>query len=361
MALTTDRPPFDQQRAEAFGERLTALLNDAFSALCLSLGHQTGLFDTMADLPAASSADIARAAHLDERYVREWLGAMSAAGIVVYDPAARTYHLPAEHAATLTRAAGPDNLAVMAQFVSLLASAEQPVAGCFRSGGGVPYSEYTEFHRLMAEESARVFDAALVDRIVPLVPGLSTRLEEGIDVADVGCGSGHAVNVAAQAYPASRFTGYDFSEEALGAARREASALGLANTNFELRDVAALDEADRFDLVTAFDAIHDQAHPAAVLAGIATALRPDGVFLMADIRASSDLADNVDHPLGPMLYTISLMHCMTVSLALGGDGLGTVWGRQLAEQMLADAGFTSVEVQAVEGDLLNDYFIARRS
>jgi SAM-dependent methyltransferase len=242
-----------------------------------------------------------------------------------------------------------------------LAAVEAPLIACFRDGGGVPYSEYGRFHRLMAEDSATVHDAALLDVIVPLAPGLADRLRDGVDVADIGCGSGHAINLLAMAYPASRFTGYDFSEEAIGAARSEAQQMGLRNATFELRDVSDLGEHDRFDVVTAFDAVHDQAHPAEVLAGIADALRDDGIFLMVDVRASSNLEDNLDHPLGTFLYSVSTMHCMTVSLALDGDGLGTVWGEQKAQRMLADAGFGSVETAHVEADILNTYYLARKA
>lgn len=360
MMTDTARTTIDQAAADAFAARVLGVLNDASAALMISIGHQVGLFDAMADLPNATSHEIAGAAVLQERYVREWLGAMTTARIVDYDPAEATYTLPGEHAASLTRAAGPGNLAVAMQFIPLLADVESSVAGCFRAGGGVPYSQYEDFHRLMAEDSAGVHDAALVDAIIPLVDGLPERLREGIDVADIGCGSGHAINLLAVAFPSSRFVGYDFSEEGIGAARREALALGLSNASFETRDVADLTELARFDLITAFDAIHDQADPAAVLAGIARALRPGGVFLMVDIQASSNLEDNLDHPVGPFLYTVSTMHCMTVSLSLEGAGLGTVWGEQKAQQMLADAGFGSVHTTHVDADFFNTYFIARR-
>jgi SAM-dependent methyltransferase len=361
--MTTTHPPeLDiQSRAEAFGEQIVGILNHGALALMISIGHRTGLFDTMAGLTPATSQEIATAAGLQERYVREWLGAMVTGGIVTYDAEAATFRLPPEHAGFLTRAAGTDNLAVTMQFLALLASVEDEVAERFRSGGGVPYAAYGEFHRLMAEESSLVHDAALVGAILPLVPGLPGRLEAGIDVADVGCGSGHAVNLMAQAYPASRFTGYDFSEEGVAAGRAEAERLGLTNATFELRDVTDLGLDDVHDFITAFDAIHDQARPAGVLAGICRALRPGGAFLMVDIRASSRLENNVEHPLGPFLYTISTMHCMTVSLALDGDGLGTVWGRELATRMLRDAGFASIEVKAVEGDVFNDYFVCHTS
>ncbi|MEU4396275.1 class I SAM-dependent methyltransferase [Kribbella sp. NPDC023855] len=351
---------FDQARAEAFGEQMGGVLNNATLALLISIGHQVGLYETLSQLPPATSHEIAGAANLQERYVREWLGAMTTARVVEYYAADRTYWLPPEHAASLTRAAGPGNLAGATQFVSLLAGVEFHLIDCFRNGGGVPYSEYGEFHRLMAEDSGAVFDAALIDHILPLVPGLPERLESGIDVADVGCGSGHAVNLIAQAYPRSRCTGYDFSEEGVAAGREEAARLGLRNAEFVVRDVAELGERERFDLVTAFDSIHDQAHPAQVLAGIAASLRPGGVFLMVDIQASSNLEDNLDNPFATFLYGVSTLHCMTVSLSLGGDGLGTVWGRQKAEQMLAEAGFTSVEVAQVEADAFNAYYIATK-
>ena len=351
----------DPVAAEEFGERMVGVLNDACLALMTSIGHRVGLFDAMAGRPAATSSEIAEAAGLQERYVREWLAAMTTSGVVEHDPASATYRLPPEHAACLTRAAGPENLAVQAQYIGLLGSVEPAVAECFRAGGGVPYSAYGEFHRMMAEDSATVHDAALVGAVLPLVPGLPERLRAGVEVADVGCGSGHAVNLMAREFPASRFTGYDFSEEGIAVARREAQDMGLANARFEVRDAAELGVEGRFDLVTAFDAIHDQARPDAVLAGIARSLRPDGVFLMVDIRAESAVGDNLDHPLGTFLYTISTMHCMTVSLALGGAGLGTAWGRSTATRMLAEAGFGSVEIAEIDEDFVNDYYIARRA
>jgi 2-polyprenyl-3-methyl-5-hydroxy-6-metoxy-1,4-benzoquinol methylase len=357
----TDTPaqaPLDAAAAEHFAGRTLEVFNDACIALMTSIGHQTGLFDTMVTLPPATSAEIAAASGLDERYVREWLNAMVTAHVVRYDAAARSYLLPAEHAACLTTAAGPENLARMMQYVALLAQVEQPIIECFRRGGGLSYADYPRFHQLMAEDSAAVADAALVDGILPLVPGLPDRLHDGIRVADVGCGSGHAVNVMAAAFPGSTFIGYDFSAEAIGAARAHAAETGLENARFEVLDVAALDETESFDLVTAFDAIHDQAHPATVLGNIARALRHDGTFLMVDIKASSNVEDNIALPWGAFLYTVSAMHCMSVSLGLGGDGLGTAWGEQLATSMLHDAGFASVEIKEVVEDPFNSYYVA---
>jgi 2-polyprenyl-3-methyl-5-hydroxy-6-metoxy-1,4-benzoquinol methylase len=162
-------------------------------------------------------------------------------------------------------------------------------------------------------------------------------------------------------FPASRFTGYDVSEEAVAAARAEARGLGLENVQFAVQDVADMKHGAAFDLVTAFDAIHDQPRPEAVLRNVAAALKPDGVFLMQDIAASSYLQRNLDHPLGTFLYTVSCMHCMSVSLAGGGPGLGAVWGKELALRMLREAGFTEVGVHGLPHDMLNYYYVARKT
>jgi SAM-dependent methyltransferase len=360
MTTTATDSPVDDAAAEEFAGRMLGVLSDSALALMISVGHQVGLFDTLAQLPPATSQEIADAAGLNERYVREWLGAMVTGRIVTYAPETRRYALPPEHAASLVRDAGPENLSHVMQFISLLAGVEQQVVECFRNGGGVPYREFERFHALMAEDSATVHDAALVDGILPLVPGAIDRLTAGIDVADIGCGQGHAINLMAKAFPASRFTGFDFSEAAVAAGQQEAAALGLTNASFEVCDVASLDVPGQFDLVTAFDAIHDQARPGQVLANIAAALRPDGTFLMVDIKASSNLEDNLDVPWAPFLYTASTLHCMTVSLALDGDGLGTAWGNQTAVRMLGEAGFTHVDVKDIDSDPMNSYYIATR-
>ncbi len=354
-------PELDQVKAEQFAERMVGVLNEGSLALMTSIGHRTGLFDAMAGLPPSTSDQIASAADLNERYVREWLGAMVVGKIVEHDPENGTYHLPQEHAAFLTRAASPDNIGVVAQLIPLMGTVEDGIIECFEHGGGLPYSAFPRFHEVMAEDSSQTVVAALKDHILPLVPGLVERLKNGIDVLDVGCGSGRALNFMAREFPNSRFIGYDFSEEAIGRARAEAQEHGTTNVRFEVKDAAALDEKACYDLITTFDAVHDQADPAAVLEGIADALKDDGVYLMQDIAGSSHLHNNLDHPIGPMLYTVSTMHCMTVSLAQGGVGLGTMWGEEKAREMLKEAGFTKVEVKQLPHDIFNNYFLITKN
>jgi 2-polyprenyl-3-methyl-5-hydroxy-6-metoxy-1,4-benzoquinol methylase len=344
-----------------FAERMGQMMNDAALSLMVSVGHRTGLFDVMAAMPAATSGEIAARAGLNERYVREWLGAMTTGKIVDHDGATGTFSLPADHAAILTRAAGPGNLAAIAQNVGMVALVEDQIVDCFRHGGGVPYSAYPRLQPIIAETTGAVYDATLIDVTLPLVPGLVDRLGQGIDVADVGCGSGHAVNLMAEAFPRSRFTGFDLSDDGIAAAAAEAGRKDLANARFEKRDAARLGETARFDFITTFDSVHDQARPDRALSGVAEALRPGGVYLCVDVAASSTLSENLDHPLGPFFYTISCMHCMTVSLADGGMGLGAMWGEQKAREMLADAGFTSIQTAHVDGDIINTYFIATKA
>src|SRR5947209_2688504 len=184
-----------------FAERMIHMINEASLALMVSVGHRTGLFDVMSGMPAATSAEIASAAGLDERYVREWLAAMTTGRITEHDGAAGTYTLPPGHAAWLTRAAGMQNMATGMQYIGLLALVEDQIVDCFRQGGGVPYSGFPKFQAIRAEESNAVHDDTLIDVSLPLVPGLTDRLRDGIDVADVACGSGHAVNLMAAAFP----------------------------------------------------------------------------------------------------------------------------------------------------------------
>ncbi|MHC4955283.1 MAG: class I SAM-dependent methyltransferase [Planctomycetota bacterium] len=347
------------ERSEEFAERMIGIANSGALALMVSVGHRTRLFDTMRETGPTSCDTLAASASLSERYVREWLGAMVSGGIVDYEPEAGTYHLPEERAALLTRSASPDNIAVTMQFIALMGGVETDIVECFHRGGGVPYSRYRRFHEVMAEESSQTVVAGLDEFIVPLVPGLRQRLELGIDVLDVGCGSGRAINWLARRFPNSRFTGLDVSEEAISNARREARLHGSSNAHFSVRDVAAIDQEGAYDLITAFDAIHDQAKPARVLAAIARGLRAGGTFLMQDIKGHSEHHENEDIPLAPLLYTISCMHCMTVSLSAGGAGLGAMWGRELAEDMLRDAGFATVDVHELEHDIVNYWYVAR--
>jgi len=326
-----------------FGGKLLELYTGAMLTQMIELGYATGLFEASTK-GAATSEELAERAGLKERYVREWLGAMVTGGIYAYEAGSRRYSLPEEHAQLLT-GGGAKNLSPHSRMINHFGTHLPKIAACFRSGGGVPYSAYRPvFTQCMDDVWRRIYDEMLVPGFIGAVPGLAERLRAGMRVLDVGCGSGHAMNVLAREFPRSRFLGYDIGEDAIEAARAEAESMGLRNSAFATLDVAALPEDARFDLITAFDAIHDQKDPDAVLAGVARALAPQGMFLMVDFKASSRLEDNVGNPFAALYYGTSLMHCMPVSLALGGRGLGAMWGEQTARRMLGEAGFAHIEV-----------------
>ncbi|WP_269539537.1 class I SAM-dependent methyltransferase [Cerasicoccus fimbriatus] len=347
----------DLPKQEAFAEKYLGMLNGGMTMLMISIGHRTGLFDAMADGEWRTSQQLADDAGLNERYVREWLGCLIAAEIVERNAELSTHRLPPEHAHWLSRQSAKDNLAIFAQFLPVLAGVEDDVIDCFRNGGGVPYSKYPRFHAVMAEDSGQSIVPIIADQVVDLFPGLRADLEAGIEVLDIGCGRGMALIQLAEAFPQSHFRGYDLSLEALDFARNRAMEKGLGNVHFEVKDLTHWREPKTFDWITALDAIHDQGRPDMVLANIREALKPGGRFLMQDIDASSEPNDNIGHPLGPLFYAISCMHCMTVSLAQGGMGLGAAWGVQKAQSMLTEAGFDQVDIHRFEHDIQNAYFL----
>lgn len=354
MATTTP----DSAAVEAFAGRLLELYSGGLLTYLVDIGHRTGLFDATA--AGGTSEEIAGRAALHERYVREWLGAMATGGIVEYDPATATYRLPEAHAACLTGPGGM-NLAPISQLNTHLARHVGEVATVFAEGGGVPYAAYRpEFTDVMDALGRGAYDQFLVDAIVPLAPGLTERLTAGARAADVACGTGHALVVLGRAFRASTFTGYDLDEEAIARARAEADAAGLGNVTFEVRDVPTLRVDEPLDAVFVFDALHDQVDPTGMLDRIHEALGAGGTFVMKEPRVSSNLEENIGNPMAPIVYSVSTLHCLTVSLAHGGAGLGTAFGEQVARRLLAEAGFTDVAVHDAPGDPMDAVFVSRK-
>ncbi len=330
-----------QRRTAA--EHLVDIYTGSMLTNMLDIGYQSGLLRAVANGPGTSE-EISARANLNERYVREWLGAMATGGLFSYDPVSRQYTLPDDYAAILSGGSAR-NVAPMSRILNHFVKHIPKLVTAFKEGGGVPYEDYwPEFTCCASDVWRRIYDEHLIDGFLGVVPGLKQRLADGIRVVDLGCGDGHAINVMARTYPGSDFWGYDISAAAIESARREAVSWELVNAHFDIVDVTTLPEEPKFDMIAAFDSIHDQVVPDVVLRNIRQALAPGGVFVMIDFKFASDLADNMGNRLAPLHYGISVMHCMTVSLAAGGAGLGTVWGIETATRMLREAGFPSVEV-----------------
>ena len=341
-----DGAPLDRGRRDAFAARMLGTLTGGALTMLVSVGHRTGLFEAAARGPATSAA-LAGRAGLAERYVREWLGAMVTGGFFSYDPATGEYTLPPEHACFLT-GDGASNAAPVASMLRALGGSVADLERCFRTGDGLPSAAFAAHFAAAGTQPGatwrRIYDEHLVPGFLGAVPGLLDRLAAGSRVLDVGCGAGHAVAVAAREFPASWFLGVDIDGQVLAAAEAERARLGLGNAAFCVGDAARLPAGARFDLITAFDAVHDQHSPQQVLAEIRAALAPGGVFLMVDAKFASDLAGNTGNPQAALCYAISLLYCVPVSLAGGGAGLGAMWGTEVARQLLAGAGFSQVQV-----------------
>lgn len=359
----------EEERA-TFSRRMVEILNGGALNLAMAIGYRTGLFEVLDqfDTPCELRT-IAEKSGLSPRYIREWLGIMTTGGIVQLSRGAHgedLYYLPGSHGDLLCRRAGHSNLGVYTQEIPLLTlCAMEAVVNGFSTGAGINYEHYPRFQAFMSELANAKHRRTLVNELLPSVDGgrVVRRLDEGIQVCDLGCAEGVAVILMAKAFPRSRFTGIDLSEEVLRVARAEAVRENLTNLDFFAVDAATLKDRpefkSRFDYVTAFDAIHDQTHPLDALKGVHHCLAHEGIFSMVDIASSSNLADNLSHPMGSFLYCVSLMHCMPVGLVGGGSGLGMMWGRQKACEMLKEAGFTHVEVAEIPNDSFNFHFCCR--
>ncbi len=332
--MTVMEPGTDQSvGGSVYAGRITRTLNNGFIALMISLGHRLRLFDVMAALPPSTSEQIASAAGLAERYVREWLAAMTAAHILDYDERSATYFLHVEYAAVLSCGA-QNNLAPVAELLSLLASAEDQVVTGFRSGDGVAPETYARLNTLLAAEKRRSLDEAYVDQLLDLIPGMRMHLDLGARVLDAGYGDGALLEVMSEMFPRSTFR--------------------------TTTDPATLDEPRTYDLVLAFDAIHQHPFPRVALRNIAASLKRDGIFLMQEIAASSHLSRNIENPFAPMLYALSTMHSIPVALRHEGEALGMMWGKERAAKMLAEAGFRNVRFGTLAVDGMHYFAIAGR-
>jgi hypothetical protein len=361
MSAAWEGHSMDAERAQGFALRVQQILDGGALALLLSIGHRTGLFDVMASMPPASSAAIARDAGLDERYVREWLRALVAGGVVALHEERGLYHLPPEHAAALSRSAGLGNLAVASQWISLLGGVEDELVDSFSTGGGVPAGCYRRFRKVMAEDSGQRIVSRLASDVLPLVPGLEDGLQRGIAALDVGCGTGGSVLELARRFPRSTFLGVDLSVEAIEDAKRRAGELRLANVRFETCDAADPRPEARFDLATAFGVIHRVPEPTHALGIVAAALRPGGVLLMQEEASAGSPLLDAQRPLATFSYALSCLHSVATTRAAGGAGEGAMWGGREARRALAAAGFLRIEEHSLPGDPRSAYFVARAS
>ncbi|GAC1428802.1 MAG: class I SAM-dependent methyltransferase [Chloroflexota bacterium] len=329
--------------SESIGTRVARDFEGAAGLGLVYLGDRLGLFGALREGGPATAGELAVRTGLVERYVREWLAGVAAAGYVAYASDTQRFNLTEEQAALF---ADPDNalfVGATAQFLLPVLDQADAVAEAFRHGGGVPYSAYGPGVLEGFERSSHAKFLNNLEQVwLPAVPDALQALRAGGAMLDVGCGGGAACFVAARVFPAAQIAGIDTYEPGIARARATAAASNLdGRLSFGLMKAADLPAAPTYDLITAFDVLHDLADPVASLRGMRRALKPTGTCLTLDPRAADTLEGNLTAE-GKFLYWASIFYCMTVSLAQGGLGLGTAMGEGKARALATEAGFTRI-------------------
>ncbi|HYP30171.1 MAG TPA: class I SAM-dependent methyltransferase [Blastocatellia bacterium] len=351
-------PAMDMARLQGFMNRIMNDLSGAVASIMCAIGDRLGLFKSLAIAGPATSEDLAARAGIKERYAREWLYAMTSAGYVTYDPVTKQFTLPQEHAMALAWEGGPMFMGGVYQHLPGLFRPLDHVIEAFIKGGGVSQAAFDDdFREGMERISAGWFENFLVSEWISALPGVKEKLERGARAADIGCGGGRALIKMAREFPASTFVGYDIFKPALDRAVVNARQAGVADrVSFEQVD-AAEGLPEQFDLITTFDVIHDIANPLQVLREIRKALRPDGTFLMLEIRCSDRIEENLG-PAATMLYGTSVLYCTPTSIANGGEGLGTMgMPESKIRDLCAKAGFSNVRQLPIENPFNSVYEI----
>lgn len=348
----------DEAKAEQFLNRAIGHFSGTMTTLFAAVGDKLGLFHALNEGGPATSRELAERAGVDERYTREWLRGMAAAEYLEHDPGTGRFSLPPEHALVLATESGPMMLGGGIQELKGALAVLDPVIDAFRDGGGVKIDDYPQdFFDGLERFTAGWFENLLLAEWMPAMPQVDARLREGIDVADLGCGAGRALIKLAEAYPQSRFVGYDLLPHHIERARASAEKAGVADrVRFEVVDGSS-PLPERYDFITTFDVVHDAVDPAGLVKTIREGLNDGGHYLMLEINAADDPADNVGE-LAAMFYGFSLFYCMTTSLADGGAGLGTCGMPEAKVRELCEAaGFSGVERLPLENPF-NTLFLA---
>jgi 2-polyprenyl-3-methyl-5-hydroxy-6-metoxy-1,4-benzoquinol methylase len=330
----------DWGKVKEFAGLMTNDLGAAMQGALSYIGDRLDLFKSLADAGAVTCSEFAARTGLNERYLREWLGAMTAAKYIDYDSATGRYTMPPEHAMILANEDSPFYMGGFLQMIVPEVGMAPKLIESFRTGRGIPQSEYpAEVFEAIERGSAPMYKHSLIRKWMPAMPQVVEALNAGGSALDVGCGSGRAVIALAQSYPKAKLFGYDGHPGSIERARANAEAAGVANrVAFDALDCTQL-PADKFDFIATFDVIHDSVDPAGLLKSIRGALKADGTYLMVEVNVSNNVADNIN-PMGRMMYSASTLYCMTVSLAHGGAGIGALMGEPKARELAQQAGFS---------------------
>ena len=340
----------DPDKLNALVGKMLGDLGGAYSVPTVRLGFRLGLFKSLHDDGAATSAELARRTGLTERYVREWALAQAANGYIAYDESTEAFHLTPEQAMFFVIKDSPVYMEGAFDVSAAMIEGEPKVEAAFRNGGGVHWGDSAGC--LFCAVGA-FFRPGYVNNIaqswLPSLRGMQTKLEQGIRVADVGCGVGFSTVLMAEAFPNSKFVGYDFHEPSIQEARSHARSHKVADrVAFEAVPAKAIAD-DGFDLITMFDCLHDMGDPRGCATHMRSMLKEDGSWMIVEPIASDRPADNVASPVGRLYYNASTMICVPTSLDQEvGEGLGAQAGEAKLTEIIKSAGFSDVR-RATEG------------
>lgn len=338
-----DTPVIDQTRLETFLARAVGDLSAGYGGVMVSLGSKLGLYKAMAGAGPISAAELAARSGCAQRYVREWLNSQAAGGYVDYHATSDTYELSPEQALVLADEDSPVYLPSAWQVPASMWFDEEKAVDAFRTGKGVAWGEHDgRLYCGVAAFYRNAYRGSLVSQWLPALDGVVAQLEAGITVADVGCGHGHSTLLMAEAFPRSRFYGFDAHEASIEQARRHADDAGLAGrVRFELARAADYPGRD-YGLICFFDALHDMGDPVAAARHAAATMAPGGTVMLIEPFANDRVEDNIS-PVARMYYAASTTLCCAHAISDGGH---LVLGAQAGERRLADvfrkAGFTHI-------------------
>ena len=357
----SDPRPLDPEALRAKAQQVFGALGGAMTSAMIYLGDRLGLYRALAGGDPVTSGELAERTGLHERWVREWLYQQGAAGLLEHRGEER-FALSAEAEAVLADESHPAFGAGFFSHLPQTLQVAERLPEAFHSGVGLPYDAFGPEGAIGIERGfAPWFRSMLIPEALPRVEGLIERLADGIEAADIGCGTGVAVLELARHFPQSRFRGYDISEHALSRARRAQAEAGLDNASFHHARQEPLPADGSLDFITTFDCLHDMTDPAGVIRNIRAAIAEDGVWLVSDIKAQPDYAANVErNPMAAMMYGTSVLTCMSSALSEpGGLGLGTLGlHTELAERLVREAGFERFESLALDHPV-NAFYLVR--
>ncbi|MFQ5944546.1 MAG: class I SAM-dependent methyltransferase [Anaerolineales bacterium] len=340
----------DQKKVDAFAERLLNEVNAAVSCLNLYLGHRLGLYQAMADAGSVTPAELAGRTGYTERYLREWLECMAVGGYLDHEAATGRFSLPPEHAVAFLDHDNPAYVAPFFCWIPSFAGILAPLMEAFRSGGGVPFEAYgSDTLEAIGMGNRPMFVNDYAAKWIPAMPDIETRLQASGRVAEIGCGVGWSSISLAQGFPNVHIDAIDMDAASIKQAQRNAQQADVADRIvFHLASAEELPLKGPYDLVTAFEVIHDMAYPVKALRRMHELAGPNGAVLIADEAVGENLEENCNF-LGRLMYNFSVLHCLPQAMVFpGAAGTGTIMRPSTLRDYAQEAGFTRVDVLPIE-------------